>query len=603
VKNYDSKLTAWGARILEDGAVRFRLWAPACSGIELMIEGEALPRPLKANAGGWHDLTTRDVGAGCRYRYRLPNGLSVPDPASCFQPEDVAGPSEVIDHRAYQWQNESWLGRPWHTAVIYELHVGAFTRKGTFDAVAERLSHLVKLGVTAIQLMPIGDFPGRFNWGYDGVLPYAPDSSYGRPENLKALIDAAHSQGLMVFLDVVYNHFGPEGNYLSQYAPPFFTDRHHTPWGSAINFDGAESEPVRRFVVENALYWLEEFRFDGLRLDAVHHLIDESRTHILEELATAVRHRYPGRHIHLILENEENEASRLIRDDRGRPLQYTAQWNDDAHHVLHTAISGEAHGYYAEYRGDDEKLTRALGEGFAFQGQVMEFRGRPRGQPSADLPPEAFIAFLQNHDQIGNRAFGERFGAFATPEAARAASAVYLLLPQIPMIFMGEELNAPQPFLFFCDFTGDLAAAIREGRRKEFESFPAFREEHPELRIPDPDDVETFNSTKLDMTHAQSSDSEAWEDRYRRLLMVRQREISPRIPFIIRGADRSESLGPSAVRVTWKVSPSENLVLTANLSETGIPDVKAAPGRIIWDENVDSNDGSLPPWSVRWVLM
>jgi malto-oligosyltrehalose trehalohydrolase len=592
----------WGALVLDDGSVRFRLWAPGCASIELLIEGHEEPLRLHAHADGWHELITQRAEAGSRYRYRLPDGMTVPDPASRFQPDDVQGASEVIDHRSARWRNESWRGRPWHTAVIYELHVGAFTAEGTFAAIVDRLPQLAKLGVTAIQLMPIGDFPGRHNWGYDGVLPYAPDSTYGRPESLKALIDAAHGHGLMVLLDVVYNHFGPEGNYLGMYAPQFFTDRHHTPWGAAINFDGAGARAVRDFVIENALYWLEEYRFDGLRLDAVHHLIDESPTHILEELAAVVRLRCGDRYVHLILENEENEASRLTRDERGTPQQYTAQWNDDLHHVLHTAVSGEGHGYYEEYLGDDRKLARALSEGFAFQGELMRFRESARGEPSAHLPPDAFVAFLQNHDQIGNRAYGERLAAIAPPEALRAASAVYLLLPQVPMVFMGEEWNAPEPFTYFCDFKGALAEAIREGRRKEFAAFPAFRERHSGQPIPDPDDPATFAAAKLDEEHARRPESQAWRDRYRWLLEVRHREIVPRIPLISAGAQSVEHLGPAAVRIIWRVGSAEELVLSANLSAHAIPGVEPVPGRTLWSERGDSRPGSLPPWSVQWVM-
>jgi maltooligosyltrehalose trehalohydrolase len=314
----------------------------------------------------------------------------------------------------------------------------------------------VELGVTAMEIMPIGDFPGTRNWGYDGVFWYAPESTYGRPEHLQAFVDAAHGHGLMVFLDVVYNHFGPEGNYLGVYAPAFFTERHHTPWGAAINYDGRDSSAVRDFAIENALYWLGEIRFDGLRLDAVHTIRDDSPRHLLDELAERVRGAFPDRQVHLILENEENEARRLGRNAERQPAHYTAQWNDDVHHVLHTAATGEGNAYYADYLGDDRKLGRSLAEGFAFQGERMRCRGNHRGEPSAHLPPDAFIAFIQNHDQVGNRAFGERLVEIAPDPAVRAVAACYLLLPQVPMLFMGEEWGAEQPFPFFCDFHGDL---------------------------------------------------------------------------------------------------------------------------------------------------
>ena len=307
----------FGAELQSDGQVRFRLWAPAHAVMCVEIEGEPEPLPTQPLAEGWHELITDRAGAGARYRFVLPDGMRVPDPASRHQPEDVHGPSEVIDPTTYCWHDVEWRGRPWHEAVVYELHIGAFTPEGTFRAAIDKLDHLVELGVTAIEIMPINDFPGRRNWGYDGVLPYAPDSSYGRPEDLKALVEAAHERRLMVLLDVVYNHFGPEGCYLHAIAPDFFTDRHHTPWGAAINMDGEHAAPVREYFIHNALYWIEEFHLDGLRLDAVHAILDDSAQHLLRELAERVRAAFPDRHVHLILENEENEASRLARDDEG----------------------------------------------------------------------------------------------------------------------------------------------------------------------------------------------------------------------------------------------------------------------------------------------
>ncbi|HVY79551.1 MAG TPA: alpha-amylase family glycosyl hydrolase, partial [Steroidobacteraceae bacterium] len=302
----------WGALPLANGT-RFRLWAPALERASVFLDGEREPLGMLAVEGGWHELTTNRAGVGSRYWFVLPDGTRVPDPASRFQPEDVGGPSEVIDTHRFAWTDASWRGRPWNEAVLYELHVGTFTPAGTFAGAQEKLPHLAALGVTAIELMPIGDFAGARNWGYDGVLPFAPESAYGRPEELQALVDAAHRHGLMVLLDVVYNHFGPEGNYLGRYAPQFFTNRHHTPWGAAINFDGADSAPVREMFVENALYWMEDYHFDGLRLDAVHAILDDSRVHILDELAERVRARTSGREVHLIVENEDNQARRLAR--------------------------------------------------------------------------------------------------------------------------------------------------------------------------------------------------------------------------------------------------------------------------------------------------
>jgi malto-oligosyltrehalose trehalohydrolase/4-alpha-glucanotransferase len=591
----------FGAELQSDGRVRFRLWAPAHAAIRVELAGEPEPLPMQALACGWHELVSDRASAGTRYRFVLPDDTSVPDPASRHQPEDVHGPSEVIDPGAHRWRDSEWRGRKWAEAVVYELHIGAFTPEGTFRAAIEKLDHLVELGVTAIQIMPINDFPGRRNWGYDGVLPYAPDSSYGRPEDLKALVEAAHDRGLMVLLDVVYNHFGPEGCYHYSVSPEFFTDRHRTPWGAAINMDGEAAAPVREYFIHNALYWIEEFHLDGLRLDAVHAILDDSPKHLLRELAERVRTAFPGRHVHLILENEENEASRLARDGEGRPRWYTAQWNDDVHHVLHVAATGEAAGYYADYAGRTDRLGRALAEGFAFQGELMSYRGSERGEPSAALPPTAFVAFAQNHDQVGNRAFGDRLDAIASPDSVRAVGAVYLLLPQIPMLFMGEEWGAAQPFPFFCDFGPELAAAVRKGRREEFARFPEFQDPAVRETIPDPTAEATFLSAKL-----------AWDDRdrephaerlarYRRILDVRRREIAPRLALINSGGTW-RVLGDGAVTVRWAFAGGGALMLAANLSAEEREGFPSPCGRVIWCDGETGEDGTFGPFAVRWSV-
>jgi malto-oligosyltrehalose trehalohydrolase len=551
---------------------------------------------MRAEGGGWHVLRTDAAAPGSRYRFVLPDGLHVPDPASRFQPEDVHGPSEVIDPAAHRWSDAAWRGRPWAEAVVYELHIGTFTPEGSFRGAIGRLDHLVALGVTAIEIMPIADFPGARNWGYDGVLPYAPDSSYGRPEDLKALVQEAHARGLMVLLDVVYNHFGPEGAYLHAIAPQAFTDRHATPWGAALNFDGADAAPVRDFFIHNALYWIEEFHLDGLRLDAVHAIIDDSPRHLLEELAERLRAAVPDRPIHLVLENEENQASRLRRDAQGAPRQYTAQWNDDVHHVLHVAASGEQAGYYADYHGDTERLARALAEGFAFQGEVMPYRGHGRGEASADLPPTAFVAFIQNHDQIGNRAFGDRLTHFAPAEAVRAVAAVSLLLPQVPMLFMGEEWAAAQPFPFFCDFGPDLADAVRQGRRNEFSRFPEFADPASRERIPDPMAEATFASAKLRWEDAGKPPHADWLAWYRAVLAVRHAEIIPRLAGIHRGGTY-RVVAAGAVEIRWALAGGGALRLAANLSAQAAGGFTPDPGRLIWRQ------GEVPgPWSVRWSI-
>ncbi len=496
----------WGA-----GGARFRLWAPAQKRVALELDGERLE--MKALPDGWHELRLATARPGDRYRFLLADGLAVPDPASRANPDDVHGASKLVDPTAYEWGDAAWRGRPWHEAVLYELHLGTFTREGTFAAARGRLAGLAALGITAIELMPVADFPGARNWGYDGVLPFAPDAAYGTPDELKALVDAAHGLGMMVLLDAVYNHFGPEGNYLHAYCPEFFDPARHTPWGAAIDFG---RRGVRDFFVHNALYWVEEFGFDGLRLDAVHAIRDDSPEHIVCEIGRALAEG-PGRerHVHLVLENDANEAHLLGACAR-------AQWNDDLHHVLHVLATGESDGYYADYaQAPLERLGRALAEGFVYQGEPSEFRGgAPRGEPSAHLPPTAFVSFDQTHDQVGNRAFGERLDALAGPGRTEAALACVLLAPQVPMLFMGEEFGAATPFQFFCDFGPELAAAVTRGRRAEFERFASFAQE-----IPDPNDAGTFLRSKLD----RSARSEARLALVRELLALRRRHLVPRL--------------------------------------------------------------------------
>jgi maltooligosyltrehalose trehalohydrolase len=575
---------------LERGGVRFRLWAPACPAVSLLLEDEGRTTTMTRLRGGLFEIFVAGLRAGALYRYILPDGSKIPDPASRHQPQDVHGPSEVIDPLSYAWTAE-WSGLSWDDAVLYEMHVGTFTSEGTFAAAIGKLDHLARLGVTAVEIMPVADFPGRRNWGYDGVLLYAPDAAYGRPDDFKAFVDAAHQRGIAVLLDVVYNHFGAEGNYLSLFAPSFFTDRHKTPWGEAINYDGPDSPLVREFVIANALYWIEEFRLDGLRLDAVHAIVDDSPTHLLAELAQRVRARAP-RPVHLLLENESNDPTRLARRDR-EPVQYTAQWNDDVHHVLHVAATGERDGYYSAYQGDTELLGKALAEGFAYQGQFMPYRGHPRGAPSASLPPSAFVAFIQNHDQIGNRAYGERLPLIATAQTLRALAAIYLLLPQAPMIFMGEEWGAKQPFLYFCDCGEDLAEAVRRGRREEFARFPEFADPEQRSRIPDPLAESTFLASKLDWRRI----DHAHLTHYRALLKTRRNNITPLLPHIRQGGSFFV-FGPGAVRVRWR-AVGRYLILDANLSTRRV-DFPSPRGRVIWSDG-DTVAG-LGPWSVRWSL-
>ncbi|MGH8770221.1 MAG: malto-oligosyltrehalose trehalohydrolase [Burkholderiales bacterium] len=608
----------FGAEMVE-GGVRFNLWAPSARSVELCLESGTQEDllPLETGEDGWHTLTTRHAAPGSHYRYRIDREILVPDPASRFNLRDVPGPSIVVDPLAFEWQDDGWRGRPWVEAVLYEMHIGTFTPPGTFLSAIDKLGYLADLGVTALEVMPVADFPGRKNWGYDGVLLFAPDSVYGTPEDFKRFIQAAHDKGIMVLLDVVYNHFGPEGNYLHLYARQFFTEHYHTPWGAAINFDQAGSRQVRDFYVHNALYWLEEFRLDGLRLDAVHAIRDdESEMNILCEIAQAVRNG-PGRsrEIHLILENDHNAAHFLNRDSSDKPMWYTAQWNDDAHHALHVLLTGEAEGYYCDYAEDPiAHLGRALSEGFSYQGQASSHRGgMARGEKSIGLPLVSFVNFLQNHDQVGNNAFGHRLNKVAGPDALRAATAILLLSPSIPLIFMGQEFAAAQPFPFFCDFAPPLAELVTEGRRREFERFPAFRDPAMRLLIPDPNAPPAFQSAVLDWLQLEKAAHREWLDLFRDLLKIRHAEIVPRLKTGGQGSGKTEVrkasyqiLSKRGLRVEWKMNDGSKLTLVANLQETDASANVAVSGRILFatHENFPQTlaKGALPAWSTAWYL-
>ncbi len=512
----------FGAEVAGD-RVRFALWAPTACSVELELDqpGGSFRRAM-AEEDGWFRLTL-EAAAGDRYGFHV-GGQAVPDPASRWQPDGVHGKSAVVDPAQHDWRDHTWSGRPWHEAVICELHVGTFTAEGTYLGAIDRLDHLVETGVTAIELMPLAQAPGARNWGYDGVSLFAPSSNYGTPGELKRLVEAAHARGLMVLLDVVYNHFGPEGNYLHLYAEAFFNPAHHTPWGSGINFDSEHSEVVRDFYLQNALYWLSEYHFDGLRLDAVDQIADDSQPHFLEELADRIRASI-DRDVHLVLENDRNDPALLERTLR-RPRRYTAQWNDDFHHACHALTTGEGDGYYRDYLPRPiEHLARCLAEGFAYQGERSLHRGgRERGARSGTLPPTAFVAFVQNHDQIGNRARGERLAHLVPRPRAEAAVAVALLSPQIPLVFMGDDWGASTPFLFFCDFEPDLAKAVREGRRREFGAFGGFGGE-----LPDPLSERTLEASVLRWEERAEPEHQAWLELFRRLLSVRRRQVVPLI--------------------------------------------------------------------------
>ena len=569
-------LETWphGAIMLDAQHTRFALWAPDAFYVSVELEdGKSIA--MLPQAEGWFETEVK-CPAGTRYRFNIDGEMDVPDPASRAQAADVHGWSVVVDPLAYPWRHSHWQGRPWHEAVIYELHVGAM---GGYAEVEKHLPRLAELGVTAIELMPLAQFPGERNWGYDGVLPYAPQSSYGTPEQLKHLVDCAHEHGLAVILDVVYNHFGPDGNYLGQYAAGFFQEDVHTPWGAGIDFDRRE---VRNFFLDNALMWLLEYRFDGLRLDAVHAIDNPG---FLQELAQRVRQQVDtGRHVWLVLENELNQASLLKQD-------FDAQWNEDFHNVLHVLLTGETDAYYSDFAKEPTaQLARCLGEGFVYQGHTTR-HGHERGEPSGDLPPTAFVAFLQNHDQIGNRAMGERLHQLCPPQALKAATALLLLSPMIPLMFMGDEVNASEPFLFLTDHHGELAEAVREGRRGEFADFAAFQDPERRDRIPDPNALATFKQSSpalADHPHAEL---------YRHLLNLRHTHIVPHLPGTV--ALGAQVLADGAVSARWRLGNSSLLQIDLNLSTTAVDHPAAA--HVLFQTPAE-HGAQLPPYSARVTL-
>ncbi|MCD7098045.1 malto-oligosyltrehalose trehalohydrolase [Stenotrophomonas sp. MMGLT7] len=570
----------WGAWADARGRVDFGLWAPDAQRVELLL-GDGSAHAMRPTGDGYHALAL-DCSAGTRYRYRIDGGEPMPDPASRWQPDDVHGASAVLPADGHRWRNAGWQGRPWAEAVIYELHVGAC---GGYAGVSAQLPQLAAMGITAIELMPLAEFPGRRNWGYDGVMPYAPESAYGHPDQLKALVDQAHGLGLMVLLDVVYNHFGPDGNYLGRCAPQFFRHDVPTPWGAAIDFRRPQ---VREFFLANARMWLHEYRFDGLRLDAVHAIVPASFLDVLrEDIRSALP---PRRHVHLVLENEHNQASLLQRG-------YTAQWNDDYHNALHVLLTGEREGYYAAFADDPAgHLARVLAEGFAFQGQA-DHAGRRRGEPSAALPPDRFVVFAQNHDQVGNRALGERLAVLVSPARLRAALALTALVPMIPLFFMGEPWGARAPFLFFTDLAPPLDEAVREGRRREFAHFSAFADPARRAAIPDPNDEATFRASRCDIADAAAGDGARWREWFGTLLAMRREVLVPTL-------ERARSCGaqvlaPAAVVATWRLDDGRRWQLAVNFGAAPVA-LPAFPGRIVYSENIafdgTPSDGlELPP--------
>jgi maltooligosyltrehalose trehalohydrolase len=569
----------FGAELLGDGVTRFRIWAPSANA--LTLEAGGAEYAMRVEGGGWFSAEAL-APAGTPYRFKM-GDMAFPDPASRAQAGDVHDPSLVVDPKDFAWQHGDWRGRPWHEAVVYELHPGAF---GGFDGIRAQLPRLKELGITAVELMPIADFPGAHNWGYDGVLPYAPDAAYGTPEQLKALVDAAHGLGLMVMLDVVYNHFGPDGAYIHAFAKPFFREDIKTPWGASIDFRRPE---VRDYFQQNALYWLQEYRFDGLRFDAVHAI---SEPDFLDEMAALIR-RTVQREVHLVLEHEANAAHHL-RTGPGAP-GFDAQWTDDVHHCLHVLLTGDTEGYYEDFQDPIRQLARAMQEGFVYQGEMSKHGGKPRGEPSGYLPPTAFVICLQNHDQIGNRAMGERLTQLADPKALDAAMLLLLTAPFVPMLFMGEEVASKTPFLFFTDHNEDLAKLVREGRREEFKHFAAFQDPERREKIPDPNAQATFRASIPDC----SGDSGYVHG----LLAARRQHVVPGIPRCRTAG--AEVLGEKALVARWRLGDGALLGIAMNLGDEPMA-VSAVSGTLVAESVANTwtsaQGGHLPPTSaVAWL--
>jgi maltooligosyltrehalose trehalohydrolase len=584
-----------GASVRE-GTVTFAVWAPGCRSVDVSIEGRR-PQPMARGADGVFSVTLGGVAPETRYKYRLDDERHRPDPVSRWQPEGVHGASAVVDPQRFLWTDRDFPGHAPGDLVLYELHVGAFTAAGTFEAIIPHLPALVDLGVTAIQLMPVAEFPGSRNWGYDGVHLYAPQSTYGGPRGLRRLVDACHAAGLSVFLDVVYNHLGPEGNYLAEYGP-YFTDRYRTPWGPAVNFDGEGSPGVRRHIVENGRAWVREFHIDGFRLDAVHAIHDASPVHILTEFAQGVREEavHAGRRVHVIAESHDNDR-RLVLPAAEGGLGLDAIWSDDFHHALHHRLTGETAGYYADFTVDHH-LPRAIAEGFAFQGEPSTYWGRSRGTPSRDLPADRFVIFVQNHDQVGNRAQGGRLGALVPYEALKLAAGLMFVVPAVPLLFMGEEYGETARFLFFTSFLDrELSERVRRGRVQEFSRYGW------QGTIPDPGAPATFLASRLNHALATAPRHRALREYYRRWLALRR--THPALGAHDKELTRA-ALDDGVLTVTRARPGGEELRLIANLGAEprawSLPDTA---WRLLLDSNatVFGGTGAVPPLAAYQLLL
>ncbi len=557
-----------GAEVQEAG-VRFRVWAPKHRRLEVVIEGrEGEAFPLEPEEGGYYSGTVPGVGAGDRYRYHFEDAGCYPDPCSRFQPEGPHGPSMVVDPGAYGWEDEGWQGVSLSGQVMYEMHVGAFTPEGTFDAAARQIEELRRIGITMVELMPVAEFPGRWNWGYDGVDLYAPSHLYGDPEGLKRFVDAAHQQGMAVILNVVYNHVGPDGNYFKAFSDDYFTDRYQNEWGEPINFDGPGSKEVREFFIRNACYWMAEFHLDGLRLDATQQIFDAGPTHLLAELSRRAREAARPREIVLIGENECQQAIMLAPVEKGG-YGLDALWNDDFHHSARVALTGRREAYYTDYRGEAQEFVSAAKRGFLYQGQHYLWQNKPRGSRVKAEPAGAFVHYLQNHDQVANHVRGERLHALASPSRIRAMTALLLLTPETPLLFMGQEFGASSPFLFFADHTDTLAPLVHKGRKEFLAQFPSYATPEAQEQIPDPRAEETFLKTKLDFSEREKH-AEIYR-LHRDLLSLRRED--PILALQLREEIDGAVLGPQSFVLRFFGSEEDDRLLIVNLG----PDLDLRP--------------------------
>lgn len=508
----------------EGETVHARVWAPGRRTVEVLLEQPGGPRrvSLEPRAGGYFEGVLEEAGAGVGYRIVPDDAGPFPDPASRFQPDGVHGSSEIIDPRSFRWTDDAWSPPAPEDLILYELHVGTFSPEGTFRGVQDRLRWLAELGVTAIELMPVADFPGRWNWGYDGVSLFAPARAYGRPDDLRALVDAAHASGIAVFLDVVYNHLGPDGAYLAAISSRVFTTRHRTPWGDAINFDGEGSAQLRSFFIENALMWVHEYHIDGLRLDATHAIVDDSPRHFLAEFAERVR-AGAGRQVTLVAEDHRN-LDTIVRPPAAGGWGFDGAWSDDFHHEVRRHLTGDSDGYFADFTGSAGDIATTVQRGWFFSGAFAGYFGAPRGTDPAGLPPHAFTIFTQNHDQVGNRAYGERLHHDVDDATWRAVSVLLLTAPEMPLLFMGQEWAASTPFRYFTDHNEELGRLVTEGRRREFSRFRAFSSPEVRDRIPDPQSPATFEASRLRWEEAAQGSHGATLRMYRALLQLRRRE-------------------------------------------------------------------------------